>query len=381
MKYITNTVRAYPNKSQEELMDLNFKMCRLMYNTLLKYVFSLYLLFKDEQKNSLNFDPKIFSKSHKIPNISYLKKADDDYKKVDSLAICNEYKNMKRGMQLFYEGLSNKPKFKRNRKDKLTYTTYQVNNNIRFENNKLRLPKIGFVKVKGIRKEFLCYKIKCATVFKDKLGKIYISIIYELPDNINFKDENNDKSDIVGLDFKIGEIFVSSDNFIPKYSEKYFFLINNIPYIQKTINKNKKRSHNYFKNINKLRRIHRKIVDIRKDLQHKISNLITLKYNYIVIENISMKDIAKKLSNGKNTYNTSFNNFVKRLKYKSKNEIIKIDKWFPSSKKCSKCGKKKKHLKLSQRIYTCAFCGNKIDRDLNAAINIKDEGLRLLLEK
>ena len=71
-------------------------------------------------------------------------------------------------------------------------------------------------------------------------------------------------------------------------------------------------------------------------------------------------------------------NYVKLLNYKSKNKVIKINKWFPSSKKCSYCGRKKKHLKLSQRIYRCAFCGNCIDRDLNAAINIRDEGIRIL---
>ena len=97
-----------------------------------------------------------------------------------------------------------------------------------------------------------------------------------------------------------------------------------------------------------------------------------------VIEDLSIKEIVHKLGKGKNAYNTSFNSFVKKLLYKFEDRVIKIDKWFPSSKKCSNCGNKKKHLKLSQRVYICAFCGNEIDRDLNAAINIRNEGMRIL---
>ena len=111
---------------------------------------------------------------------------------------------------------------------------------------------------------------------------------------------------------------------------------------------------------------------------NKLSYTLSKNYNYVIIEDLSIKEIVYKLGRGKNAYNTSFNSFVKRLLYKFENKVIKINKWFPSSKKCSKCGKNKKHLRLSQRIYRCYFCGNIIDRDLNAAINIKNEGIRLL---
>ena len=123
---------------------------------------------------------------------------------------------------------------------------------------------------------------------------------------------------------------------------------------------------------------HRKIVNIRKDFLNKLSSKIANSYDYVIIENLSIKEIVYKLGKGKNAYNTSFCTFVKKLSYKVKGEIVKINKWFPSSKKCSNCGKKKKHLKLSQRVYRCAYCGNVIDRDLNAAINIKQEGLKVL---
>jgi putative transposase len=111
---------------------------------------------------------------------------------------------------------------------------------------------------------------------------------------------------------------------------------------------------------------------------NKTSTFLAQNYDFAIIEDLSIKEIVYKLGRGKNAYNTSFNNFVKKLLYKFENRVIKIDKWFPSSKKCSNCGKKKRHLKLSQRVYRCAFCNHIIDRDLNAAINIKNEGMRLI---
>ena len=407
MKYITNTVKLYPNKSQTKFMDLTIEMCRLIYNTLLHYTFNIYLEFSKERKINLNFDKSKFAKTHKIPNIGDIKKGNDEYKKADSLALCNEYSNMVRGMQLFYNGHSKKPKFKRKHNDKLSYTTYQVNNNIRFEGRKLRLPKAGFIKARGIREFPNCFVIKCANVFKDKRGYYYASVVYEYPDNyvFNKKDkmrkeeihiektqENNDTSTnsdnnsyknlkIVGLDFKIDNIFVSSDNFIPIFPKKYFYLINKIPIVQKQINKKKRKSKNYYKQLDILRKIHRKIVNIRKNLQHQISSQLSNNYNVAVIEDLSMKQIVKDLNNGKNTYNTAFNSFIKKLSYKFNGSVIKISKWFPSSKKCSKCGNTKKHLKLSQRIYRCAYCGNIMDRDFNAAINIRNEGLRIIMNR
>lgn len=383
IKYKTFTFRAYPNKSQTNLIYLTFIMCRYMFNTLLSIELENLKKYNNEVEKCLKsykyFDDKKFTKEHKMPKISKLKNSNENYKKVDSLAICAEYSNLVRGMELFYRGKSNLPKFK-GRNDKHSYTTSQVNNNIRIVNNKIRLPKVGFIKVRGMREIPSNFKIKRAIIFEDKKGKFFISIVFEYEkidkndDIYSIKNENK----VVGLDFKIGDIFVSSDGFIPKYSNSYFILLDKIPIIQNYVNRKKKFSKNYWKSINKLRKIHRNVVNIRKDMLNKLSYTLSKNYNYVIIEDLSIKEIVYKLGRGKNAYNTSFNSFVKRLLYKFENKVIKINKWFPSSKKCSICGKKKKHLRLSQRIYRCYFCGNIIDRDLNAAINIKNEGVRLL---
>ena len=383
MKYKTYTFRAYPNKTQANLFYLTFLMCRIMFNTLLAIVLDNFSKYNSEVEyclaNNKTFDEEKFSKSHKLPKISVLKKANDNYKKVDSLALCAEYSNLVRGMEMFYRGHSKRPRFK-GKNDKHSYTTSQVNNNIRIVNNKVRLPKVGFVKVRGMREIPDYFKIKRAIVFEDKKGKFYISVVFEYEEKYeeNATTPATTDSKVVGLDFKIGDIFVSSDNFIPKYNDNYFILLDKIPISQKSVNKKKKFSKNYWKSINKLRCAHRKVVNIRQNMLNQLANNLAKLYDFVIIEDLSIKEIVYKLGRGKNAYNTSFNSFVKKLLYKFNGNIVKIDKWFPSSKKCSNCGKKKRHLKLSQRVYRCAFCNHVIDRDLNAAINIRNEGMRIL---
>ena len=384
MKYKTYTFRAYPNKTQANLIYLTFTMCRYMFNTLLRIVLDNFSKYNSEVewclRNKVDFDEVKFNKSHKLPKMSVIKKTNEDYAKVDSLALCAEYSNLVRGMEMFYRGHSKRPRFK-GRNDKHSYTTSQVNDNIRIVGRKVRLPKVGFVKVRRMREIPNYFKVKRAIVFEDKKGKFYISIVFEYDEKFEENDNNkslNSESKVVGLDFKIGDIFVSSDYFIPKYSNKYFDFLDKIPKSQKNVNRKCKFSKNYWKKTNKLRRDHRKVVNIRKDMLNKLSSMLALLYGYVIIEDLSIKEIVYKLGRGKNAYNTSFNAFVKRLLYKFEDRVIKINKWFPSSKKCSNCGKKKKHLKLSQRVYRCAFCGNVIDRDLNAAINIRNEGMRIL---
>ena len=383
MKYKTYTFRAYPNKTQANLFYLTFLMCRIMFNTLLAIVLDNFSKYNSEVEyclaNNKNFDEEKFSKSHKLPKISVLKKANDNYKKVDSLALCAEYSNLVRGMEMFYRGHSKRPRFK-GKNDKHSYTTSQVNNNIRIVNNKVRLPKVGFVKVRGMREIPDYFKIKRAIVFEDKKGKFYISVVFEYDEKYeeNATTPATTDSKVVGLDFKIGDIFVSSDNFIPKYNDNYFILLDKIPISQKNVNRKKKFSKNYWKAINKLRCAHRKVVNIRQNMLNQLANNLAKLYDFVIIEDLSIKEIVYKLGRGKNAYNTSFNSFVKKLLYKFNGNIVKIDKWFPSSKKCSNCGKKKRHLKLSQRVYRCAFCNHVIDRDLNAAINIRNEGMRIL---
>ena len=139
-------------------------------------------------------------------------------------------------------------------------------------------------------------------------------------------------------------------------------------------------SNNWYKQKNKIAKIHYKIKNSRRDFLHKLSTELVSKHNAIVIEDLNMKGMSQALKFGKSVSDNGWGMFASMLKYKAElkgKQFVKIDKFYPSSKTCSFCGAVKKDLKLSDRIYTCE-CGISIDRDLNASINIKNQGKLLL---
>ena len=130
----------------------------------------------------------------------------------------------------------------------------------------------------------------------------------------------------------------------------------------------------------KVARCHEKIRSQRRDYLHKLSRRITDQYDIVAVEDIDMKAMSQCLHFGKSVQDNGYGMFRNMLGYKlawKGKELVKVDRFFPSSKKCSKCGKIKKELKLSERVYRCS-CGNEMDRDRNAAINIREEARRML---
>ncbi len=383
-KYLTYEYRIYPNKKQKELILLTFKMCRYMYNTLLREKADIFSQFVNYSniciKKNENLDENKFSKTHKLTKMSILKKKDERYSKVDSLALCAELNHLNRAFENFYSGRSKFPKYKK-RKDRNTYTTSNVNENIRIDRkNKIRLPKLGYVKAK-LHRELPKYSmIKRAIVKEDKTGKYYVSLVLEIyEEKCIIKKIINKK--IVGLDFKVGKICVTSDREDPDFDRPYKLALSKLKFLEKKLGIKEKFSKNYWKLIFRIRILHQKVARRRKDFLHKLSRKLIKNYDYIGLENISMKEIANRLSTGINVYETAFSKFVEMLKYKKENSVVLVDKWFPSSKLCSNCNNKKKRLKLEQRVYKCSKCGLVIDRDINAAINIKNEVVRLLKNK
>lgn len=378
-KIISFKFRIYPNTIQKQKIDNNINCARFMYNKLLDsriYEYGKYLQYvKRCKKVGIKEDSKKFYSFCKLSSVTQVKESYSFLKKADSLALCAEYNNLKNAFNNFFLNLRNFPKHK-SRKDKNSYITSCVNNNIRFQKNKIRLPKIGFVKINIHRKLPQIYTIKRVVVINDKCDRYYVDIVVEVEDNT----KNSYLKNVVGLDFKIGDIFISSDFEKPKYIMPYRNAFNRLKKLQKVMKGKRKFSKNWFKILRKIQNIHRKISNKRKDFLHKLSNKLCRKYDIICIENLSMIDIAKKLSSGNNTYDTSYYKFTCMLRYKLEKigkKLVKVDKWYPSSKICSNCGNVKNILNLDERIYKCDKCKMILDRDLNAAINIRDEGLRI----
>ncbi|RQD69159.1 MAG: transposase, partial [Tindallia sp. MSAO_Bac2] len=132
----------------------------------------------------------------------------------------------------------------------------------------------------------------------------------------------------------------------------------------------------------KVAKLHEKIANQRKDFLHKLSRQITNAVDAVCIEDLSMKGMSQALHFGKSVSDNGFGLFVSMLDYKLREQgkqVVKIDKWFPSTKKCSGCGEIKEALLLYERQYHCETCGTTLDRDYNASLNIRTEGMRMLL--
>ena len=145
-----------------------------------------------------------------------------------------------------------------------------------------------------------------------------------------------------------------------------------------------KGSKNYNEKKLKVAKIHEKIKNQRKDFQHKVSTRIVNENQVIISEDLNVKGMLKNHKLSKSIQDASFGSFCNMIKYKSEQKkriYLKIDRFFPSSKICHCCGNKYKELKLSDRFWTCENCGTYLDRDENAALNILNEGLRILEEK
>ena len=253
-----------------------------------------------------------------------------------------------------------------------------MNNSIRIEENKyLVLPKLKRVKLKYHREIPGNYRIKLVTLTNSN-GNYYVSILTEFEKEIP-KNSSNDK--VIGLDFSMSELFVSSENQRADYPRYFRMLEKKLKKLQKSLSRKVKFSKNWYKQKMKISKLHEYIKNCRSDFLHKLSKKLSEVYDAVVVEDLNMKGMSQALNFGKSVGDNGWGMFLRMLEYKLMflgKQFLKIDKWFPSSKTCSKCGNVKEKLELSERSYKCECCGIEIDRDYNAALNIKNIGKAML---
>ena len=236
---------------------------------------------------------------------------------------------------------------------------------------------MGKIKAKIHKKPKEDSIIKSATLSQERDGSYYISVLFEY-DEVTQKVEITDK--VLGLDYKSDGFYTDSEGNVcgsPKYYRKSQ---TKLARLQRQLSKKVKDSKNREKARLKLAKLQRHISNQRLDFLQKESTRIANLYDIVCVESLDIKAMSNKgFRNGKATFDNGYGMFLNMLEYKLQDRgkyFVKVDKWYASSQICSKCGNKKK-ISLNERTYTCE-CGNTIDRDLNAAINIKNEGLRLL---
>ena len=370
--------RLYPNNKQLELINKTFGSSR--------YVYNYYL---DKMKNN-GYVPAYTN----IKDYTSTLKYDAVFlQEIDSIVIRKSLFNLDDAYKKLFNKTGGYPKFK-SKYNRNSYNTTAVYNkykdkeycNIELDltNRQIKLPKLKWVKIREYRNiDNINGKIKSATISRESNGKYYVSVLYEMYDKIPVINHRT----IVGIDLGIKKLLTLSDGTVydnNKYIDKY---AKRIKRKQRELSRKEKGSKNYYKCKKELAVLHSKLANARKYYIHKITKSITDEYDIITCEKLKTKEMIIKGKDNKlssKINDATFSEIIRQLQYKAKYKgkyFYQINTYYPSSQICSRCDNQDKSYKdLTRREYKCTKCNQKLDRDLNASINIMFEGLKLYMK-
>lgn len=363
--------RAYPTEAQAVLLAKTFGCVRFVWNRMLM-----------DAQQFLNEAGTFF-----VPTPAKYKKEFPFLKEVDSGALCNTQLDLQDANDHHLESPKTvgAPRLKSKRKSKMSYTTNihsyktkdgSVVHTLALGYEAIKLPKIGWVKIKKHRQPGADWILKGATVSCTRSGKYFISLLYEFEKDIQSVVPTKEKS--LGLDYSSHDFYVDSNGEVANYPRFYRQSEEKIAKEQRKLSRMKVSSKNYNEQLHKVQLLHEHITNQRKNFCHTVSAAIAKRYDAVFVEDINLRGLAGSLKLGKSTNDNGFGMFRTMLEYKLTSQgktFAKIDKWYPSSKTCSVCGLVKDDLTLADRSWTCSSCGTTHNRDHNAAINIRNLGL------
>lgn len=362
--------RILPNKEQEQLIQKTFGCVRFVYNHFLE---DRIVAYKE------NGESRTFFQQNKM--LTAFKREYEWLREPDKNALQCALRDLNTAYQNFFRRVRSGekpgfPKFKSKKSDRKSYSTANNGNAIRIDGNRIHLPKLGFVKAKISRQIPEAHRIVSATISQAPSGKYFVSIGTE------YEAETPhialDRENALGLDYSSPHFYVDSNGYVADMPHFYREAEKGLAREQRKLAKMVRGSNNYRKQRIKVARAYERVRNCREDWQHKESTKLANQYDYICVEDIDYRAMAQGLRLAKATSDNAFGQFRGFLAYKMAErgkKLITIDKWFPSSKLCRFCGSINSDLQLWQREWDCS-CGAHILRDHNAAINIREEGLR-----
>lgn len=364
-------IRIYPDSEQRHKIDVTLGHCRYIYNKMLERNTVIY----KRRKEHLNY----YAMQNLLPE---MKKYLPWLKEADSQALKYACRQVNNAFERFFHAQGGYPRF-HSKRGKQSYTTTNTKN-ICIEPHKVKLPCLGWIRTPETRipDGMICY----ATVIRESDARYYVSIAYkkEVPDAVAVvpKSEN-----VLGLDYKSDGLYTDSNGRTENMPHFYRDAQQKRTKLQRQLSKKQgsrkgePKSRNFMKQLRKVNGQATHIANQRRDYLHKLSTEIANQYDAVCVEDLDMRAQSNKgFGNGKATMDNGYGMFLNMLAYKLAErgkQLIKIDRWYPSSQICHCCGHRQP-MPLKIRTYQCQECGMGFDRDWNAAINIKTEGITLL---
>lgn len=354
-------VRLYPNPEQQQLLEQSFGNCRWLWNYFLNLMNETY---KNTGKGLSGYEVKKL-----IPE---LKKEHEWLSLAYSACLQQVCLNLGVAFNNFFEKRARYPRFK----SKHGRQSLQYPQNVKVLKDALIIPKIG--EVEAIVHRPIDGKIKTVTISKNCSNQYFAAVLFE---DGKDKPESSTGGKAIGIDLGLTNFAVTSDGSKfdnPKILSKHE---NNLKLKQQQLSRKKKGSNNRIKSKKRVARVHQEITNCREDFLHKLSRRIVNENQIIVVENLNVKGMMQNHCLAKAIHQVGWGMFWTMLKYKAENDgkiYREVDRFFPSSKVCHVCLNQVSNLPLDIRTWTCVHCNTEHDRDINAAINIRNEGLRIL---